>query len=249
MSSINKVLLKSMTGPVIEEIKTQLEGEKVLNKSSKDLFSRLLEPAGGMRGSLYGKINGQVGSLFKPLSPLQSQRVINSVLDVLTFAAQTYKVWLSANEQIASTGSNLPLSVLISSVEIKRAFLSALNVLHFKQIISLTGKLLIFGLLTHNGVFNSNKQLASAGRNVSKMESPWSNLPLSVLMSLPAAEIHFAILLLSNQFDEDILIRSFSAHIFGPIQLMFSSIKDNLLVLRGLLDVLNRWVPEPGIRI
>ena len=94
MLSINKVLLKSLTGPVIEEIKTQLEGEKVLNKLSKVLFSRLLEPAGGMRGSLYGKINCQVGSLFKPLSPLQSQRV----LDVLTFAAQTYKLWLSANE-------------------------------------------------------------------------------------------------------------------------------------------------------
>ena len=79
------------------------------------------------------------------------------------------------------------------------------------------------------------------------MESPWSNLPLSVLMPRSAAEVHFAGLLLSNQFDGDILIRPFSARIFGPVQLRSSSTKEDLLVLRGLLGVLNRWVPDPGI--
>ena len=269
---------------VIEEIKTQFQGEKGHNKLSEIPFSRLLEPVGGMRGSLDCKINCQVGSLFKPPSPLQSLRV----LDVLTFSAQTYKLFLPDSEQTASTVSNLPLfgldtsvdknypqpqvssfitshcvlspplvvtnvsrgaslvnsSCLIkSSIEIERALLSDLNGFHFQQSISLTGKLLFFDLLTHNGVFNSNRQLVSAGRNVSKMESPRS----SMVMSLPAAEKYFSILLLPNQFEEDILIRSVSAHIFGSIQLMFFSIKDSLLVPRGLFIALNRWAHKPGI--
>ena len=56
------------------------------------------------------KINGQVGSLIKPLTTIQSKRIISSALEVLTSASQTYNSWLSANEQIASTLSNLPLS-------------------------------------------------------------------------------------------------------------------------------------------
>ena len=60
--------------------------------------------------------NGLVGSLSKPLSPLQSQRVKTAALDVLTTAAQTYEGWLSANEQIASMVLNLPLSGSDASV-------------------------------------------------------------------------------------------------------------------------------------
>ena len=113
ISSINKVLLKSMMDLIIEEIKTQFQGEKGHNKSSKIPFSRLLEPVGGMRGSLDCKIIYQVGSLFKPPSPLQSLRV----LDVLTFSAQTYKLLLSDSEQTASTVSNHPLFGLDTSMD------------------------------------------------------------------------------------------------------------------------------------
>ena len=40
MSTV-EVLLNSMTVPVSDELETQLDGEKALNKASKDLFGRL----------------------------------------------------------------------------------------------------------------------------------------------------------------------------------------------------------------
>ena len=59
MTSVD-ALLESMTIHISEAMKSQIEGEKALNKSSKDLFGRLLGPERGTGGLLFGKINGQV---------------------------------------------------------------------------------------------------------------------------------------------------------------------------------------------
>ena len=58
---------------------------------------------------LYAKIFGQVGTLVKPLTSTQSERITSSVVEVLDSAFQTYNSWLNANEQISKTLSNLPL--------------------------------------------------------------------------------------------------------------------------------------------
>ena len=48
--------------------------------------------------------------MVKPLSSIQSERITSSALEVLDSASQTYNSWLNANEQIATTLSNLPLT-------------------------------------------------------------------------------------------------------------------------------------------
>ena len=132
MSTV-EILLHSMTVPVSDELETQLAGEKALNKASKDLFGRLLGPSGGTGGLLYGKINGLKGSLTKPLSPLQSQRVKTAALEVLTTASETYNGWLSANEQIATTVSTIPLS----GTDVSAAETHLVNIVNSQQQISL----------------------------------------------------------------------------------------------------------------
>ena len=96
-------LLTSMTVHISEAVKLQLEGEKALNKSSKDVFGRLLGPEKGGGGLLYAKIFGQVGTLVKPLTSTQVDRITSSVIEVLDSAFQTYNSWLQANEQISKT--------------------------------------------------------------------------------------------------------------------------------------------------
>ena len=86
---------------ILDAVKLQLEGEKALNKSSKDVFGRLLGPEKGGGGLLYAKIFGQVGTLVKPLTSTQVDRITSSVIEVLDSAFQTYNSRLKANEQIS----------------------------------------------------------------------------------------------------------------------------------------------------
>ena len=62
-----------------------------------------------------------------------------------------------------------------------------------------------------------------------------------------ASEVHFAGLLLSAQFDGNVLIRPDSARIFGLVNLRSPSTKEELLSLLGLLATLNRWVPNLSV--
>ena len=81
MSSLDSLLLN-----VSEAVKLQNDGETALNKSSKEIFGRLLGPLeGGVNGGgglLYAKVFGQVETMTKPLTSSQIDRVTSCVKHV-----------------------------------------------------------------------------------------------------------------------------------------------------------------------
>ena len=107
-------LVDSLLLNILEAVKLQLEGKKALNKSSKEIFGRLLGPLeGGVNEGgdlLYAKVLGQVETMTKPLTSSQIDRVTSCVKQVLDSAFHTYTSWLQANDQILDTLSTLPLT-------------------------------------------------------------------------------------------------------------------------------------------
>ena len=108
MSSVDSLLLN-----ILEAVKLQIDGETALNKSSKEIFGRLLGPLeGGVNGGgglLYARVLGQVESMTKPLTNSQIERLLSCVKQVLGSAFSTYTSWIQANDQISDTLSTLQL--------------------------------------------------------------------------------------------------------------------------------------------